>query len=210
MKENFFRRPQGAGELTADALRVLGALSVAVALIGWSLTDAGVIALVLGGLMLPRLVGVHPLFDIVYQLVLLVAGWSNVFGLYQSLANWDLLVHFTCTGVAAILGYLLLVRLEIAIRPDDPRFSLAISMVTITTLGLAASAIWEMIEWLGWTYIDQDIIVEYSDTIGDMAVGGAGALLGGLALRMLPIGRHRGPVSGEGGLPTADALPSAL
>jgi hypothetical protein len=207
VKENFFRRPQGAVELAADALRVIGALSVIAALVGWTVTDAGVIALVLGGLMLPRLIGVHPVFDVVFQVVLLIAGWSNVFGLYESLTSWDLVVHFTCTAVAAILGYLLLVRLEIALRPDDPRFTMAISLVTLTTLGLAASAVWEMVEWLGWTYIDDAIVVAYSDTIGDMAVGGLGALLGGVLLALLPLGRHRGGGVDDGGIPEADPLP---
>ena len=48
------------------------------------------------------------------------------------------------------------------------------------TLLLALSAIWEMVEWAGRTFIAPEIFVSYQDTIGDMAAGGLGSLLAGI------------------------------
>jgi hypothetical protein len=51
-----------------------------------------------------------------------------------------------------------------------------------------------MVEWAGWRFISDEIYVAYQDSIGDMAVGGLGALLGGALLTRLSFDR-------------ADALP---
>ncbi|WP_258934554.1 hypothetical protein [Nesterenkonia pannonica] len=46
-------------------------------------------------------------------------------------------------------------------------------------LGLAMASLWEMVEWVGFEYVTQDIYVTYADTIGDMAAGGLGSLFAG-------------------------------
>jgi hypothetical protein len=191
---NFLRPPRGAGEWIADSVRVLGALSVIAAFLWWSITDAGVLALVLPALLLPRFVGVHPLFDTVYGVTLLVAAWSNVFDLYTSIWWWDIVVHFVCTAVVAVMVYLLLARLRMLVSPADRTFTLGAAVVLTTAFGLAGSAVWEMVEWLGKTFISTDIFVAYDDTIGDMAIGGLGALCAGLALWFLPLHRSRAQV----------------
>lgn len=193
MIENFLRRPVGTGELLADAVRVAGVLSVLAAALWWSATDAGVLALVLPALLLPRFVGVHPAFDVVYGVVLLIAAWSNVFDLYTTISWWDLAVHFTCTGVVAALLAMLLARLGIVSAPRNPDMTLTAAVVLATLFGLAASAVWEMIEWVGKEFVSSDIFVEYRDTIGDMAVGGLGAFVAGFALARLPLHRYRSP-----------------
>jgi hypothetical protein len=188
--ETFLRRPHGPAEYTADAVRVLGLVSVVAAFVWWSATDAGVLALVLPGLLLPRFVGVQPVFDVVFGVTLLVAAWSNVFDLYTTVSWWDLVVHFVCTGVIAAMAYLLLARLGMLVPPQAPGFTLAAALVLTTCLGLAGSAVWEMVEWLGKTFISSEIFVAYDDTIGDMAVGGLGALVAGVALGTLPLHRR--------------------
>lgn len=188
MKRNFLRPPHGAAEWFADAMRALALVSVVAAFIWWEPTDAGVLALVLPGVVLPRFVGVHPLFDIVYSLVLLVAAWSNVFDLYTSIWWWDIAVHVTATGVVAVMAYLFFARLGMLVDPASRSFTLGTALVLCTALGLGASAVWEMVEWLGKTYISSSIFVAYDDTIGDMAVGGLGALIAGALLRALPLG----------------------
>jgi hypothetical protein len=190
---NFLRRPVGALEIAADVVRILGLLSVVAAAIGWEPTDAGVLALVLPAILLPRFIGVHPGFDIVFGVVLLVAAWSNVFDLYTLISWWDLAVHFACTGVVAILVSLLLARVGVIASPRSPDVTLASSLVLTTLFGLAASAVWEMIEWLGKEFVSSDIFVEYDDTIGDMAIGGLGALVAGFAIAALPLHRYRSP-----------------
>jgi hypothetical protein len=79
--------------------------------------------------------------------------------------------------------------------PDLRRDTLRRTPVVVTAaIGLAISALWEMVEWAGWRFISDEIYVAYQDSIGDMAVGGLGALLGGALLTRLSFDR-------------ADALP---
>ncbi|RWZ52994.1 hypothetical protein ELQ90_03420 [Labedella phragmitis] len=182
MIENFLRRPHGRTALAADVVRVLGLLSVVAAAVWWSATDAGVLALVLPALLLPRFIAARPLVDLVYGIVLLVAAWSNVFDLYTSISWWDLAVHLACTGVVAAMLFLLLTRVEIITAPASGPAAAAVPIVLTALIGLAASAVWEMIEWLGKAFVSDDIFVAYDDTIADMAIGGLGALLAGVAL----------------------------
>lgn len=187
MIDNFLRLPRGAGEVTADLVRVAGLVSVVVAAIWWTPTDAGVLAFTLPGLLLPRFVGVRPWFDILYGVTLLAAAWSNVFDLYTRFVGWDLVVHFLATAVLAAVMYLALSSWRIVPDPCEPGFRVAAGVVLTTTLGLAISALWEMVEWIGYTFITDEIFVTYDDTIGDMASGGLGALAAGVLLSFVPL-----------------------
>ncbi|MCS3844521.1 hypothetical protein [Microbacterium sp. AK031] len=180
MIENFLRRPQTAGEIIADAVRVFGLLSVVIAAVWFELTDAGVLAFTLPGLLIPRFIGVRAGADVAFCLTLLVAAWSNVFDLYTRIVWWDLAVHFVCTGASAAICYLLFSRLRFVPTPGQ-KVVLGAVLIT-TTLGLAMSALWEMVEWFGHAFISEDIFVAYDDTIADMAVGGLGALFAGFAV----------------------------
>lgn len=192
MIENFLRRPQTAGEIVADAVRVLGTLSVVAAVIWFDLTDAGVLAFALPGLFAPRFVGVKSWFDITCGMTLLVAAWSNVFDLYTSIAWWDLAVHVVCTGVVAALLYVLLARVGVLPVPGGVGFVRAGAVVVVTALGLALSAIWEIVEWVGFEFISDEIFVTYADTIADMAVGGVGALCAGFVVARVTLLRDAG------------------
>lgn len=187
MIRNFLRRPHGAGEVIADLIRAAGVIGVLIAAIRFDLTDAGVIAFVLPGLLLPRFVGVRAGFDIAFGLTLLVAAWSNVLDLYSRVAWWDLVVHFACTGVVAAMAYLLLSRAGVLAAPGTPGFTVTGCVILTTTFGLALSAVWEMVEWFGHAFISDEIFVAYADTIGDMAVGGAGAVCAGFAVAFVPL-----------------------
>lgn len=183
MRRTFLRRPVGAGMYIADALRVLGLLAVIVAAIGWGGTAAGVMGLVLIGLVLPRFIGAAPAFDIGLSAILLVAGWSSVVDLYGAIPYWDLLVHFAAGGAIAAGIYLALAFADLLPAPDDGSARLTTVLVLTTCFGLAASSVWEMMEWAGRTFVDERIFVGYEDTIGDMALGGLGALAAGFALK---------------------------
>jgi hypothetical protein len=187
MVDRFLRPPSGPAELAADALRVIAGIGVVVAAVFFGPTDAGVLAFVLPGLLLPRLLGVRAGFDLVYSAVPLVAGWSNVLDLYTSVAWWDVVVHLTCTAVIALMLYLLLAEFGIVPPPAragsaEARPPRATAVVLTAALGLAVSALWEMVEWFGHAFISSEIFVEYDDTIGDMAVGGLGAVMAGVVL----------------------------
>lgn len=192
MKEDFLRPPRGVAEYIADALRVVGVLSVIVAAIWSTPTDAGILALALPAVMLPRALGMRPGFDIVVSATVLVAAGSNVLDLYRTVTGWDLVVHFVCTGVIAAAGYLVLARCGVVPAQDAVGFAKRTAIVICTTLGLAVSAVWEMVEWAGRTFVTTEIFVTYQDTIGDMAMGGLGAVVAGCVVAYIRLERKRG------------------
>jgi hypothetical protein len=189
LKQNFLRPPATSGEYAADALRVIGLLSVVAAAIWWEPTDAGILALALPALLVPRFVGVRSSFDIVYCLTVLVAAWSNVLDLYRTVAAWDLLLHVVCTGVIAAMLYFVFSRFGIVPAPGSAPFRPRMAIAMVPALGLAVSALWEMIEWLGYTFVSDEIFVAYGDTIADMAVGGLGAVAAGIVVAFVRLER---------------------
>jgi len=182
VKARFLRPPHGVAEWTADAVRLLGPLSVVAAFIWWAPSDAGILALSLLALVVPRFVGARPAYDVVFCLTVLVAAWSNVLHLYETVPSWDLVVHFACTGALAAMAYLLLARLAVVPLPLAAGTRRATPIVLVTSLGLALSAVWEMAEWIGRTFVDPSIFVSSQDTIGDMAAGGLGGLVAGFVV----------------------------
>lgn len=189
MKENFLRPPHSVADYAADALRLVGVLCVVAAAIWSTPTDAGILALALPALMLPRMLGMRAWIDITVCATVLVAAGSNVLDLYRMVTGWDLVVHFVCTGVIAATGYVLLARVRVVPAQDAAGYTRRTAIVICTLLGLAASAVWEMIEWAGRTFITAEIFVTYQDTIADMAVGGVGALLAGVVVAHFPLER---------------------
>src|SRR3546814_235091 len=141
MIARFLRPPAGLAEWVADAVRAVGVLSVVIAGLGWSLTGAGILALTLPALVLPRFLGVRPGLDIVYGVTVLVAAWSNVLGLYRTVAGWDLVVHFACTGVIALMLYLLAARLGIVGDPQGTALPARVPLTVVPLIGLAISEI---------------------------------------------------------------------
>lgn len=204
MKEDFLRPPRSIAEYAADAVRVIGILSVLVAAIWSTPTDAGILALALPALMLPRILGMRGGMDFATGGIVLVAAASNVFDLYRTLTGWDLVVHFLCTGAIAATGYLVLSRLGIVAAQGSSMFRPRIPIVLCTVLGLAASAVWEMIEWAGRTFVTAEIFVTYEDTIGDMAMGGLGALAAGVLVAVTRLERRRDDPQGATGRGSVD------
>lgn len=187
MIDNFLRPPRGAMELLADAVRVLGLLSVIAAAIWWTVTDAGVLGFALPALLIPRFVGARAWIDILFGVTVLVAAWSNVLDLYTTVPGWDLVMHFVCTGLIAIMVYLVLAHVDIVEHPGAAGVRLRTGVVIAGTLGLAVSALWEMVEWVGYSFITDEIFVTYDDTIGDMAAGGLGGVAAGFLLAFVPM-----------------------
>ncbi|MBB1031035.1 hypothetical protein G6027_09070 [Dietzia sp. SLG310A2-38A2] len=182
MIDNFLRPAESRARMAADALRILGTLSVLVALLLHGLTDAAIVAFALPGLMLPRFVGMRPWADTAVSVTVLVAAWSNVFDLYTRIWWWDIVVHFVCAGALAVVTYLFLAHRGIVPTPGDRGVPAVAAVVLTTTFGLALGALWEMVEWFGYAYLTDRIYVTLDDTIGDMAAGGLGALAAGLLL----------------------------
>ena len=185
MIRTFVRTPEGAAETTADALRILAVIGIVVAGVGWGPIAGVSLAFVAVGMLLPRLLGVRPIFDIAFGIVALVAVWSSVLQIYISTRWWDLPMHFLTNGLSAALCYIMLVQLGVvADAATLPRPMLSAAVATIA-LGLSLGVLWEIFEWFGHTFIDEEIYVGYVDSIGDLAWGGVGALLAGCSMSFL-------------------------
>lgn len=178
MIDNFLRIPRTPSLIVADLIRLVAFGSVAAATLWWEPVDAGVLALALPGVLAARFLGMRGSADAVIGLTVLLAAWSSVLDVYERVAWWDLLVHFLCTGALAALASIALQHRTVI--PDQRSASLWSTVVLTTALGLALSALWEIVEWVGHTYVSEDIFVAYGDTIGDMAAGGLGAAVAGV------------------------------
>ena len=87
------------------------------------------------------------------------------------------LAHFT---TAAFCGAVLF---DLVSRDDQWRGTKASTVLLTTALGLAAASVWEIYEWIArQTFSRPGIVADYSDTIGDLAIGGLGALCLSLVL----------------------------
>lgn len=181
----FLRPPRTAGEWVADGVRVIALAGIVYAFVVMTPKDAGILALALPVVLVPRFVGVRVWFDVLFGVTVLVAAWSNVLDLYSRIAVWDIVVHFACTAVIAAMTYLVLARVHVV--PAPPRARRRMPLVLVPTIGLAVSAVWEMIEWSGWRLISRDIFVSYQDTIGDMAAGGLGGVGAGVLVAFVPL-----------------------
>ncbi len=169
--------------LPADVVRVLTLLSIPVATIGWGSTSFAVMSLALFGVVLPRMLGLRPAFDLAVCVLVLVAGWSSALEWYTSVFLWDKLIHVVLTGLLAAL--LAVIAADLRLVPHAPDAGRVTVSLLVFTLGLAIGSVWEMCEWLGHNYVDSKIYVGYDDTIGDLAADGLGGLLVGLVLPWL-------------------------
>ena len=173
MKEDFLRPPRTTAEWAADALRLIGVLGMIMAALRLQATDAGIAALALPALMLPRMLGMRAWFDVLACVVVLAATWSNIFELYTAIRHWDLLMHFAGTAVLAVIAAVVLDRCRIAAVTgrDVPRRA-------------------PLVEWFGAEYISDAIHVGYRDTIGDMILGGIGGVVAGVLLTRASVERR--------------------
>ncbi|MGW9631237.1 hypothetical protein ACWGST_11080 [Agromyces sp. NPDC055520] len=179
------RRPEGPAEIVADALRVLGVLSIVVAGVGWGLLSGLSFVAASAAMLVPRLLRVRPALDLLFGAVVLVSTWSSVLGLFITTRWWDIPMHFLMNGVAAAMLYIVLVRLHVIADAETLPRPVLSAAVTVTALGLALGVLWEYFEWFGRTYIDHEIMTGYSDTLGDLLQGGLGSLAAGLSMRFL-------------------------
>jgi hypothetical protein len=187
---NFLRRPHGATAVAADVVRVLGAVGILVAALWWAPTDAGVVAFALPALLVPRFLAAPAGFDLAFGVALTVATWSNVLDLYRTLPGWDLLVHFVCSALITALIVHVLAGARVVAAPGSSAFTWPAAFVLCTVIALASGALWEFVEWFGYTVISDDIFVSYQDTIGDLAADAAGGIAAAAGVKRVgPVGR---------------------
>jgi hypothetical protein len=168
----------------ADLARAAGVASLGWAIVGGEWVDAALFALVLLGLVLPRVVGAPRLADLGYGLVVLLAAWSAVLDWYVRFTWLDVVMHTITGGLTAALAHRVLVLARVLPDPrrpgvGRPRAGVVASTVAVgTTLGV----LWELGEWFGHTYLDRRIQVGYGDTLSDLAADMLGALVAGLVV----------------------------
>jgi hypothetical protein len=172
---DFIRPPRGPIAFAADVVRTVGLVSLVVAVIAWDGVSAALFSLALLGQVAPRFLGARPSIDLIIGVGVYVSAASNVLDLYRRIPWWDVPVHILTTGLLAVLVVLAADRGRVAF--DRRPLALAGFVVII---GLALSALWEMGEWAGHTYVDPAIMVGYDDTVTDMIAGGLGALVASL------------------------------
>jgi hypothetical protein len=174
----------GGVRLVADVLRVGGVASLGWAAAEGQWVNAALFALVLGGLMLPRMVPTRPGVDLTYGATLLFAAWSAVEDLYVRYDWLDNVVHTVACGLVAAVVHRLLVTVSVLPPATDRSLRRAGTgvVVTIWALGLALGTMWEAGEWFGHTYLDQRIQVGYGDTVADLMADCLGALVAGLVV----------------------------
>jgi hypothetical protein len=168
----FLQPPRGATAILADVVRVIGFLTFLFSVFAWTGTTSAMFALALLGLVAPRSLGARPGLDLAIGITTLVSAASNRLDLYELLPWWDIPAHLVTTAALAALVILLADRAGVVVD----RRPLPLGILSLT-VGLALSALWELGEWAGQAWLDPEILTGYSDTIGDMAVGGLGALL---------------------------------
>jgi hypothetical protein len=182
MGATVLRRPRGA-EGIADAVRALTVLSVPVAAVGWGPVAFAVLMISLLAVVVPRVLGLRPAFDIALCVLSLVAAWSSLLGWYVSVFLWDKVVHVSLCGALAAL--LVVIASDLAVVPAPQGAERVVVVVLSTLAGLALGSVWEMFEWVGHTFLDSTIRVGYDDTVGDLAADGAGSLAVGFLLPWL-------------------------
>jgi len=140
---------------------------------------AAVLALVSLGAVLLWLMDTSPGLATVTLAGLLGAAWAGVLGLYDAVPWLDLLMHGLVTGLLAAVATQALLHHGILANTGRSRL---VIIGCATTLGLALAGLWEILEWLGHTYVDGEIGVGYEDTISDIATGVLGAIVAGSLL----------------------------
>ncbi len=136
--------------------------------------------------------------DLAVALPLLADAGGNAVGIYQR-AHVDDAIHFANTALAtAVVG-------AVAI----PRTRTAWEAAGFAAMaGIAASAVWEMAEWIAMKLGADGMDLTYDDTMADLIEGSAGAVLGGVItllrhpsrLRQIP-GRRDDPIVAGVGAP---------
>lgn len=136
------------------------------------------IALVSFGAFVLWLIDTGPSLAAATLLALLASAWASLLELYESIAWLDLAAHTVVVALLAAVVTQALLHHRVLATPARRWVTIGCAVA----VGLALACVWEMLEWVGHTYIDTAIGVGYDDTISDLATGGAGALIAGTLL----------------------------
>lgn len=168
----------------ADVLRLTVLLSGIAVVIFLGGDGAVAFFLVFVVLLVPRWAKIAAPFDVALCATLLIACWARQRQWYATVPYADEAVHFVTPGAVAVAAYLLLAQVQLLpdAREELDTTRKASLALLVTCLGLAIATLWEFFEWVANQYAPQKTLVGYTDTISDLALGGLGSLIAGLAL----------------------------
>lgn len=135
-------------------------------------------ALVLLGLVVPRLARLSGWLQVVSGTTLILAAWAAALDWYVTVEWLDVVAHLVANGLLAAVA---VVGMERA-RLLPTRLPTTGLVIVTTAVGALLAVIWEAGEWFGHTLLDDSIGVGYDDTIGDLVCGTIGSLVSGVAL----------------------------
>ena len=116
------------------------------------------------------------LFDLVFMIAALINAGGWAWDLYNQPGPYDEIAHFyTIFAITLATGYLLYSELMGSFRDHRVLF-----VITIASLGIAIGALWEVGEWLADFVTPKQIVSGLFDTITDIMLDSAGAVLAAL------------------------------
>ncbi len=123
-------------------------------------------------------------YDLALVLALALQAWGEALGLYDSIAWFDNVVHFSLPFFFGPTLYIVLARLDLVPDPKDEthlRHYVGMAIVTFA-FGVALGALWELWEYFSDQTLGSSLQIDNTDTIGDLAADSLGALCGALLL----------------------------
>ena len=163
--------------VAADGVAVAGIVSF-VAAFRFDAVVVALFALVLLGITVPRVARLPGPLQVATGVTILIGAWAATLDWYVAVSGLDLVIHTVLNALLAVVGVLVMRRLGHLPRRLHP----AGTVVLATGLGAVLAVLWEVGEWVGYTFITDEIGVGYDDTIGDLAWATLGSLGAGLLL----------------------------
>ncbi len=142
------------------------------------LGGAGVVAWLVRPVLLPRL------FDLCLVTALTLQAWGEALGLYDSVAWFDNVVHFSLPFFGAPTLYIVLARLDVVPDPKDDTHGRHYAGMAIIcfALGVALGGVWEIFEYLSDNTLGSSLQIDNADTVGDLIADTLGSLCGAALL----------------------------
>jgi hypothetical protein len=116
------------------------------------------------------------LFDLVFVSAALLNAAGCAWDLYNKPGLYDEVAHF-CSIFAITLAVGFALYRELMGSYDGHR---VLFVVTIASLGIALGALWEIAEWTADFFVEKQIVSGLFDTVTDLILDSAGALLAAL------------------------------
>lgn len=116
------------------------------------------------------------LFDLIFVIAALINAGGWAWDLYNKPGPYDEIAHFyTIFAITLAAGYMLYSELMESFFDHRVLF-----VLTIASLGIALGALWEVTEWLADFVTPKQIVSGLFDTITDIILDSAGAILAAL------------------------------